>query len=315
MKNIFRIKGGSLLILSIILLQACKKDEPALPILTTTKVTNITQSTATSGGNVISDGDATVTERGVCWSTSEDPTIADSKTTDGAGTGTFTSSITGLAASTTYYLKAYANNSTGTGYGNIISFTSGSTVTDIDGNIYRTETIGDQVWMLENLMTTIYCNGDPIPNVIGKQWDNLITGAYCIYDNNEANRLTYGLLYNWYAANDDRNICPEGWHIATIEEWSTLAENGLELKESGTTHWKSPNVCLPNSSGFTALPGGACGFDGTFSGITEYGHWWTADEENTENGWTWIISYEYAVSLGYGNDPKWIGASIRCIKD
>jgi len=189
------------------------------------------------------------------------------------------------------------------------------TVTDIDGNLYHTTTIGTQVWMVENLKTTKYRNGNPIPNVNGEQWDNLTAGAYCIYNNNENNRSTYGLLYNWYVANDSRNICPVGWHIPTLEEWETLAYTGLELKESGTTHWMNPNNCYANNSGFKALPGGGCGFDGAFNGITEYGYWWTTSEDGTENGWMTIMNYQNPGSSGSVNFDKWIGASIRCIKD
>ena len=193
--------------------------------------------------------------------------------------------------------------------------TTPTTVTDIDGNVYHTVTIGTQVWLVENLKTSKYRNGDPIPNVKGEPWDNLTTGAYCIYNNNENNRITYGLLYNWYAANDKRNICPEGWHIPTLEEWETLANTGLELKEAGTTHWMHPNNCYANNSGFKALPGGNCGFDGNFNALTEMGYWWTADEDNTENAWLSIMSNNNSGLSGWTNFDKWVGASIRCIKD
>jgi uncharacterized protein (TIGR02145 family) len=190
-----------------------------------------------------------------------------------------------------------------------------ATVTDIDGNIYHTQTIGKQVWIVENLKTTKYRNGDPIPNVIGEQWNNLDTGAFCSYNNSKSNISTYGLLYNWYAVNDDRNLCPEGWHIPTVDEWEILAGTGFELKESGTTHWMSPNLCLPESSGFKALPGGDCGFDGNFNALTEMGFWWTADMDNTENAWLSIMSNNNAGLSGWVNMDKFIGASVRCIKN
>src|SRR5665648_943598 len=101
--------------------------------------------------------------------------------------------------------------------------TPSGTVTDIDGNVYKTVTIGTQVWMAENLKTTKYRNGDPIPNITdATAWTNLTTGAYC-NNNNDANyATTYGRLYNWYAVNDIRNIAPAGWHIPTKAEWTTL---------------------------------------------------------------------------------------------
>jgi DNA-binding beta-propeller fold protein YncE len=125
MKNLFRISGVVILVLSIILIHSCKKDKPTPPVITTTAITAISQTTATSGGNITSDGGATVTARGVCWSTTTRPTTAlSTKTTDGTGIGIFTSSITGLTAGTVCYVRAYVTNSAGTAYGNEISFTT-----------------------------------------------------------------------------------------------------------------------------------------------------------------------------------------------
>ena len=130
------------------------------PTLTTTTPSSITVTAASSGGNITSNGGAAVTARGVCWNTSTNPTTANSITSNGTGNGTFTSNITGLVANTTYYVRAYATNSVGTAYGNqdtIKTYTG--TVTDCDGNIYYTITIGTQVWMAENLRTTHYRTG------------------------------------------------------------------------------------------------------------------------------------------------------------
>ena len=300
--------------LSIIAMISCeKKDLANIPVLTTNALSFITSVTATCGGNISDGGGARVTKRGICWSTEQTPTENDNKITNGEGIGNFTSNITGLQANTSYYVRAYAVNSEGTGYGNTLSFTTNITATDIDGNVYNTIKIGSQVWMAENLNVTHYRNGDPIPNVSGEQWDDLVTGAYCSYDNKEDNRSTYGLLYNWHAVDDSRNICPEGWHIPTLDEWETLAGTGLEVKETGTAHWAAPNFCSPNSSGFEALPGGNCGFDGNFNAITVAGYWWTANEDNIEISWMYMISRSN--SGIFSSMDKWAGCSIRCIQD
>lgn len=330
---------GFLLLLST----GCKKDDggsdsnpviqpptSGVPTVTTTAASSISQTGASSGGNVTSDGGATVTARGVCWSTSNAPTISDSKTTDGSGTGSFTSTLTGLTANTTYYIRAYATNSNGTGYGSAVTCTTatngGGTVTDIDGNVYHTITIGTQVWMVENLKTTKYRNGDPITNLASNsQWVTAAaTGApgYCDYDNDAANGTTYGHLYNWYAVNDSRNIAPTGWHIPTRAEMQTLvdylggdSQAGNALKESGTSHWIS-NTGATNSSGFTALPGGYRYENGNFLNKSEFAYFWSTTTYNYD------VTYAYYRSIYNGNGgvndfytSKATGFSVRCIKD
>ncbi len=300
-----------------------------LPILTTTSATAITNTTATSGGSITFDGGATVTARGVCWSTSQNPTIANSKTVDGTGTGSFISSITGLTAGTTYYVRAYSTNSVGTGYGTQVSFTtsstSGSTVTDIDGNVYNTVTIGSQVWMVENLKTTKYRSGDLIANVTDNAaWAALATGAYCWYNNNAATyKATYGALYNWYAVADSRNIAPTGWHVPTDAEWTILKDylGGTrvadgKLKEAGTAHWLTPNTDATNSTGFTALPGGyRLYLGGAFYDVGEVGYWWSSTAYDAYNAWYRDLYYYYNANAYRVNNNKQEGFSVRCVRD
>lgn len=163
--------------LALVFVVSCDKDDDnnggnnaGIPVLTTTAVTEITPTTAISGGNITSDGGATLTDSGLCWSTDQNPTINDNKTSNGNGSGSFISNLEGLTANTTYYVRAYAINQAGTGYGGVISFTtltdySGQvgTVTDNEGNTYETIGIGSQIWMAENLKTTKFSNGDVIP--------------------------------------------------------------------------------------------------------------------------------------------------------
>jgi uncharacterized protein (TIGR02145 family) len=248
-----------------------------LATLTTSNV--IAQSTtASSGGNITDNGGSTITARGMVWNTTGTPTVSDNKTTDGSGTGSYVSSLTGLSPSTTYYVRAYATNSTGTAYGNQQTFTTtatSTTVTDIDGNTYNTVQIGTQVWMSENLKTSRYRNGGSIPYVVGNtEWQALTTGAWSYYNHDEANNAVYGKLYNWYTVKGD-TLCPSGWHVPTDAEWTTLttflgSDAGGKMKETGTTLWKSPNTGADNSSGFSARPGGYRYSDGSFYSSRNY---------------------------------------------
>jgi uncharacterized protein (TIGR02145 family) len=130
--------------------------------------------------------------------------------------------------------------------------------------IYASIKIGSQVVMKKNLNVSHYRNGDRIPQVKGPdKWAALTTGAWCWYNNDSANGAVYGKLYNWYAVNDPRGLAPEGWHIPSDAEWTTLTTflggegvAGGKMKERGITHWIYPNTDATNSSGFTGLPGG-----------------------------------------------------------
>jgi len=197
-------------------------------------------------------------------------------------------------------------------------------VTDIDGNVYKTVKIGTQSWMVENLKTTKYRNGNSIPNVTeGSQWSNLTTGAYCDYNNTVSNSIAYGRLYNWNAVSDSRNIAPTGWHVATDYEWTTLTTYlggegvaGGKLKESGTTHWSSPNTSATNESGFSALPGGYRYNSGDFNLLGSYGMWWSSTQNSTSGGWTRSMGNTFSMVGRY--EPgfaKSYGFSVRCIRD
>lgn len=196
-------------------------------------------------------------------------------------------------------------------------------VTDIDGNVYHSVTIGTQVWMVENLKVTKYRNGDPIPNVTPPTtWGALTTGAYCWYNNDAvANKATNGALYNWYAVADSRNIAPTGWHVPTDTEWITLttylsgdAVAGGKLKETGIINWQSPNNEATNSSGFTALPGGGRGSILGFLSVGSIGNWWTSSESTSPGAMGRGIFNRYPI-LSRFTAVLADGLSVRCIKD
>jgi uncharacterized protein (TIGR02145 family) len=307
-----------------------------LPTVTTTSISAITQTTATGGGNVKSDGWASVTARGVCWSTSQNPTTSDTKTTNGTGTGSFTSNLTGLSANTPYYVRAYATNSAGPGYGDQVSFTTSGgggdgTFTDSrDGHSYPYKTIGTQTWMTENLAWlpsvnpfSVYSYDTPFYYVYGYEGSTVASAKAT------GNYTTYGVLYNWPAA---LTACPSGWHLPTDEEWKVLEKNqgmsqsdadaagwrysgtiGGKLKEAGTSHWISPNTGATNSSGFTALPGGLSTSEG-FTYLGSYTTFWSASESDASLAWgRTLYCYRDGVYRYYGY--CYYGFSVRCLQN
>jgi uncharacterized protein (TIGR02145 family) len=296
----------------------------SLPTISTDSISAITVISAVSGGNVSADGGAAVTARGVCWNTNPNPTTASSKTSDGTSTGIFTSNLTGLTSNTTYYVRAYATNSYGTAYGNELVFTTIFPVYDIDGNGYDTVQIGTQEWLKQNLKTTRYRNGTVIPNVTSNSsWLSLSTGARCWYNNDSVTcASTYGALYNWYAVSDTSGLCPTNWHVPSDPEWTILTdflggENlaGGPLKETGTTHWNSPNTGATNSSGFTALPAGMRNRgNGASVQMGINGYWWTSTPNTAAYGWYRKLYYNDD-KIGTQNIHVCNGFSVRCVRD
>ena len=196
------------------------------------------------------------------------------------------------------------------------------TITDIDGNKYMTIAIGKQVWMMSNLNVTHYRNGDPITNVKDNaKWGSLVTGAYCYYANDSANTKTFGRLYNWYAINDTRNICPKGWHIPSDDEWQKLinylgGDNvaGSRMKEIGPKYWGDKNKDATNKSKFTALPGGCRHHEGPFHDIYKHGHWWSSTSGGAETAWYRSL-FDDDNGVIRKCDYKTHGFSVRCIKN
>lgn len=306
------------ILLLILTCVQCKK-EWLLPVVVTAPVTELTAYSATSGGEIVSDGNAKVIESGICWSWEHIPNSSDEKCIAEAVEGNFSCRMTGLRSFTRYYVRAYASTQHGTAYGEPLSFVTdydGEIITDIDGNKYHTVTIGTQTWMLENLRVTRFRNGDSIPLVE----DSLSWGDWhprrCIYANDTQNLAKYGFLYNQAAVRDTSGLAPNGWHIPSDQEYQILIDYlggeyvaGGKLKQMGFVDWMEPNAEAGNESGFTALPGGYRRELGWFEGKRTTAAFWTSlfwcsFRLFHNNGQAWLVS-----------DSPGIGASVRCIKD
>ncbi|MCR9100453.1 MAG: hypothetical protein NXI25_10910 [bacterium] len=347
MKNLFHY--SSLLLVTVIFLMTlsnCEKDGDPIapagntPILTTIEATEVTATTAKAGGNITDDGGSPVTQRGVCWGTTQPPTLDEYKTQDGIGAGSYTSSLTNLAPNTTYYFRSYATNIVGTSYGSTLSFTTpeesstGSFTDPRDGHVYPTVTIGDQVWMAENLAYL------PMVNRAADGSEDEEGPYYYVYgyngtNVNEAkatpNYTSYGVLYNWTAAMDGaisssmnpsevQGACPTGWHLPSDEEWTELVDYlggyavaGGKLKEMGNAHWIGDNSTATNETGFTARPGGYRSIGGEFRNVGEIGWWWSATEKYSYSAYR--IDIQYGNAAHQGDHLKTLGNSVRCVRD
>ncbi|MFN5619752.1 MAG: FISUMP domain-containing protein [Flavobacteriales bacterium] len=283
--------------------------------------TGVTGLTATLTGGTLASGAGTVTY-----------TITG--TPSASGTASFALSLGGQSCTLTRaVLPAAGGGGTAATCGTPNIHNPGLTygsMTDQQGNVYKTIVIGTQEWMAENLNTSIYRNGDAIPTgLTNVQWQNTTStqlGAWAYYNNDASYACPYGKLYNWYACTDARQLCPVGWHVPTDDEWTTLAYSlvdmfvaGGKMKttgtvEAGTGLWLSPNFQATNSSGFSGVPGGGRDFDGVFVEMGETGNWWSSSESIPGNGWGRGIFSDSNV-VGNLSYFKRHGFSVRCLKD
>jgi uncharacterized protein (TIGR02145 family) len=193
---------------------------------------------------------------------------------------------------------------------------------DSDGNAYTTVVIGSQEWMAENLRTTKYANGDPIPHLSdNSQWASATSGAWAHYNNDSQYESPYGKLYNWYTVNDPRNVCPAGWHVPADAEWTVLTDYlggesvaGGKMKSTGTQYWISPNAAATNESGFSALAGGYRNGLGSFSLLYYQCFWWSATEVDAHSVWYRFLNYNTGSVFRFNNN-KGNGFSLRCLRD
>jgi uncharacterized protein (TIGR02145 family) len=300
------------------------------PVVTTSPAAQVLWTEVILGGNVTDAGSEFGIERGVFWGTSSTPQSGGQKLSDQGGSGVFNLSLDGLTAKTTYYFQAYATNDNGTGYGEVLSFTTGGvdgTFTDSrDGSSYQYTNIGTQSWMMRNL--------EYLPSVGPSTLESQTEAHWYVYDYEgtdlvaakaSANYKTYGTLYNWTAA---RGACPAGWHLPTDAEWKTLemylgltqadadevgSRGSIAIKMKNQAGWSSGNVST-NSSGFSIIPGGFTFPGGGFGSVGSMAQFWTATESDASQAWTRIF---------YGAGPaaerrglyKSRGYSVRCVSN
>lgn len=307
----------------MVLLTSYSCVRPGVPKINTYAASSITQTTIISGGYITMDEKSTIISCGVCWSMQNNPTTDNTKTADTLRNGKFISRISGLLPDTTYFIRAYATNNIGTGYGTEIAVRTlkNIIVTDADGNEYNSVTIGEQTWMASNLKVTHYNDGTQIPLITDSTaWSKLITPGYCWYNNDAAGYKNIGPLYNWYTVNTSR-LCPTGWHVPTDAEWTYLTNflggesiAGGKLKKVGKTYWIAPNTGATDEIGYTALPGGVRYHDGIFHDFGFSGYWWSSTDLSADRAYFRYVDYYYTNIFRFNNSKK-IGFSVRCLKN
>jgi len=303
--------------------------------MSTTAASNVDFHSVVTGGNITSDGGDDIYVRGICWSTSPNPTTNDDYDASGSGIGSFSVTLTGLLAGTVYYARAYAMNSTGIYYGNEVNFItsayfiSGGGVSDISGNSYSTIVMGNgQEWMAENLRATNYANGDPIPNVTdGNSWYGLTSGAWSHYENNVSHDVVFGKLYIGYTVEDSRGLCPLGWHVPNEDEHDALIVylGGIEVAgarmkstgelASGNGLWSGMNEGATNESGFSGHPGGTRSSDpnASFMAMGQVGWWWLSTLSDGLQAF--LLQNNSTSSTVQEGVPLSLGCYVRCLKD
>lgn len=316
----------SFVFLSLLTL-SCKKDDgevkeeviiPA-PVILSTKIFSLASNAATIQCELQNDSNLAISEAIVYWSTSPDPKATDHSVAGGVKSNFVYGRITGLKPNTTYYAKIYTSNSSGTALSDELSFTTNNTVSDIMGNKYNTVTIGTQVWMVENLMTTKFNDGTSILAMPEDASFAATIPFYCWYENLEVNKYRFGALYNSRAVASGK-LCPVGWHIPSDAEWTKLTNfvggnnAGDFLKEAGPT-WNDANA--NNYSGFSAVPGGSGTVGSIFVGGGFIGTWWssTIDINHLYLYRRLVYDSNLIDRSGFTRGPEVNGLSVRCIKD
>lgn len=341
----------------VCLMTACKKSdhtEERFPVVATLEISEISPESALGGGDILSDGNDKIISRGIVWDTKANPDVDNysGKNEEGMWAGVFHSRITGLDAEETYYVRAYATNSFGTTYGDDVVFTTlkANTAADIEGNIYQTVRIGNQEWFATNLRVTRFSDGTPIPgDLTCDEWRFLTKAGYRIYPHDQITginsddemKMAYGVLYNWYAAENERGLCPKagGWRVATNEDWNSLftyvSENyagnvadrlkscrqvdspfGGDCAAGEHPRWDYHDIHSGTDDvGFGALSAGFYDWTCVYEAIGTATLWWCADK-NPQTGRNQYIYLRYdAGDVFTSENYVSMGLSVRCVRD
>jgi uncharacterized protein (TIGR02145 family) len=229
-------------------------------------------------------------------------------------TGTFSYSIP---------LSGGCGSVNATGTITVTVFTCGTnTVSDIDLNTYNTVTLGSQCWITENLKTSRYRNGDLIPSGFNNtNWANLTTGGRSWYFNDSTTyENPYGNLYNFYAVEDSRGLCPLGWHVPSDGEWTTLTNSlspdaSNKMRTTGLTYWSATNLGVSNVTGFSAVGNGARWLDGAFVNLKNNAYVWSSTPLDANQIYHRDFRNNNANVIRQWNMNKRVGCSVRCLKD
>jgi len=303
-------------------------------------------------GTLADMGDKEIVELGICWSESEKPDKECSfmELEPPYSTGEFSVIVSGLDPTTTYYFRAFAVMKAVTDYSEERAFTTRpaaeNMVMDVNGNIYRTVQIGDQIWMAENLKATKYADRIPIPYVEDNaEWFDFTRESlgFCWYGNVLSHGYVYGGLYTWAAATRAfdgisiieegvQGVCPDGWHLPSDGEWKQLEmhlgmdqdevdaikwrglDQGGKLKQEGTGYWQAPNAGAVDEAGFSALPGGYRHGSAEFKDVAKTARFWSSTTNGY--GYAWYREIDYDTAAVFRDfSGVYRGHSVRCVKD
>lgn len=333
--------------------QACQPLESDNPLLMTIDhMEFVSEGSYKITGTLASLGDREILEHGICWSESEKPDMECSLMELGppSSTGEFSATLSGLSASTTYYFRAFAVRDDITEYSEEKAFTTRlaaeNMVMDVDGNIYRTVQIGEQIWMADNLKATMYPDKSPIPLTEDvMEWFHFTreSHGYCWYENVLTHGYAYGGLYTWAAATAAHDgirlieegvqgVCPDGWHLPSDDEWKQLemhlgmsqeeadaskwrgTDQGGRLKQEGIEYWKSPNTGATDELRFSALPGGFRHGSGEFKEVNQSARFWTSSSNGYSYAWFRELDNDNA-AIFRDFSGVYCGHAVRCVKD